>query len=97
MYLLVKVVEIKGLCPVYRVGDSFRLEDGYQLVADIPLCMHALAALMPFYNALRFCEPGQLGLAGKDNPTSAYVQCPDAVSSTCGGTVIFEIRRVDKP
>ena len=97
MHLLVKVVEIKGHCPVYTVGDSFRLEDGYRLVTDIPLCMHALAALIPFYNALRFFEPMQLGLAGKDNPTSAYVQCPDAVSSTEGGTVIFEIRRVDNP
>ena len=95
MYLLVNVVAIKGHCPVYKMGDSFRLEDGYRLVADIPLCMHALAVLMPFYNTLRFCEPKQLGLAGKYNSTSAYVQCPDAVSSTDGGTVIFELRRVD--
>ncbi|GAK59913.1 hypothetical proteinPH0647 [Candidatus Vecturithrix granuli] len=97
MYLLVKVVEIKGHCPVYKVGDSFRLEDGFRLVADIPLCMHALAALLPFYNALRFCEPKQLGLAEKDNPASAYVQCPDSVSRTDGGTVIFEISKVEKP
>lgn len=97
MHLLIRVVEIKGRCPVYKVGDSFRLEDGYRLISDIPLCMHALAALLPFYNALRFCEPKQLGLAGKDNPASAYIQCPDAVSSTGGGTVIFEISKVEKP
>jgi hypothetical protein len=53
MHLLVRVAEIKGRCPVYAVGDSFRLEDGYRLVSEIPLCMHSLAALLPYYNALR--------------------------------------------
>lgn len=27
MHLLVRVAEIKGRCPVYAVGDSFRLEE----------------------------------------------------------------------
>lgn len=97
MYLLVRVVEITGRCAVYKVGDSFRLEDGYRLVSHIPLCMHALAALLPFYNALRVSEPKQCGLAGKDNSAKAYIQCPDVVSYTGGGTVIFEISKMDKP
>ena len=53
MDLIVRVTEIKGRCPVYQVGDTFRLEGGFRLVADRPLCMHSLASLMPHYNALR--------------------------------------------
>lgn len=95
MDLIVTVKEIKGRCPVYKVGDSFKLENGYRLVTDIPLCMHSLAALMPHYNALRVSEPGDWGLAGKDDKTKAYVQCLDAMSYTDGGTAIFEISRVE--
>ncbi len=53
MDLIIKVEEIKGHCPVYKVGDIFKLEDGYRLTAEISLCMHALSSIMPFYNALR--------------------------------------------
>lgn len=94
MYLLVRVVEIKGKCPVYNVGDSFKLEDGYRLVSQIPLCMHSLASLLPHYNALRISEPGSWGLAGKEDNTKAYVQCLDASSYTDGGTAILEISRI---
>jgi uncharacterized repeat protein (TIGR04076 family) len=97
MHLLVRVAEIKGRCPVYAVGDSFRLEDGYRLVSEIPLCMHSLAALLPHYNALRVSEPEQWGLAGKEDKTKAYVQCLDAASYTDGGTAILEISKVDEP
>ena len=93
MDLSVTVKEIKGRCPVYRVGDRFRLESGYQLVSDIPLCMHALSAIMPFYNALRVAGPELWGLSGKENKESAYFQCPDALPYTDGGTVFFEITR----
>ena len=92
MHLLITVKEIKGNCPVYKVGDSFTLKEGYKLVSGIPVCMHGLAALMPFYNALRVSEPRRGGLAGQD-PEKAYVQCPDAVSHTGGGTVVFEISK----
>ena len=95
MDLIVTVKETKGRCPVHKVGDSFKLVNGYRLVTDIPLCMHSLAALMPHYNALRVSEPGDWGLAGKDNKTKAYVQCLDAMSYTDGGTAIFEISRVE--
>lgn len=97
MHLLVQVAEIKGRCPVYEVGDSFKLEDGYRLVSDIPLCMHSLAALLPHYNALRISEPEEWGLAGKENKKKAYVQCLDAASYTDGGTAIFEISKVGEP
>jgi uncharacterized repeat protein (TIGR04076 family) len=95
MNLLVRIKEIKGHCPVYEVNDSFKLIDGYKLVAEKPLCMHALAALTPYYNALRVAPPEKWGLAGKEDPDRAYVQCPDAEPYTDGGTVVFEISRED--
>ena len=93
MDLIVKVVEIKGTCPVYKVGDTFKLEDCYRLVSDIPLCMHSLASLMPHYNALRVSDPADWGLAGKHAPSKAYVQCLDPLAYTGGGTVVLEITR----
>ena len=94
MDIVVTVKEIKGRCPTYKkVGDSFVLKAGYQLVSDIPVCMHALASLMPYYNALRVSEPDNWGLEGKEDKTKAYIQCPDPFECTNGGTVIFEISK----
>lgn len=97
MDLIVRVKEIKGHCPVYKVGDTFVLKSGYRLVTEIPLCMHSLASLLPHYNALRVSEPGEWGLAGKNDKTKAYIQCLDAMAYTGGGTVTFEISRVANP
>ena len=93
MNLLIRVKEIKGHCPVYEVNDAFKLIDGYMLVSDKPLCMHSLAALLPHYNALTISPPRKWGLAGKEDPEKAYVQCLDARPYTDGGTAIFEISR----
>ncbi len=93
MDILVRVKEIKGECPVYKVGDSFNLKDGYRLLTEIPLCMHSLSSIIPYYNALQVSEPGKWGLAGKKDKGKAYVQCLDPHSYTGGGTVIFEISK----
>ncbi len=93
MDLVVTVKAIKGRCPTYKLGDSFTLKAGYQLVSETPVCMHALGALMPYYNALRVSEPVQWGIEGKDDPAKAYIHCPDSVDFTDGGTVTFEITR----
>ncbi len=93
MDLIIHVHEVKGNCPVYKQGDFFELQDGYKLVSNHPLCMHALSALIPYYNALRFTEPAALGLAGKKSSERAYIQCSDAMAYTDGGTVIFEIEK----
>ena len=69
------------------------LKAGYQLVSDGPVCMHGLASLMPYYNALRVSEPAQWGLDGKEDKSKAYIQCPDPFDCTSGGTVIFEISK----
>ena len=82
MDLIITVKEVRANCPAHKVGDSFTLKSGYLLVSDIPVCMHALSAIMPYYNALRVSEPAQWGLDGKDDKTRAYVQCPDAASHT---------------
>lgn len=93
MDLTITVKEIKGSCATYKVGDSFVLKAGYKLLSDIPVCMHGLASLMPYYNALRVSEPKAWGIEGKEDPTKAYIQCPDPVGHTGGGTVTFEITK----
>ena len=93
MNLIIRVKEIKGHCPVYKVNDTFKLIDGYKLTSEKPICMHSLAALLPHYNALRISSPQIWGLAGKEDPEKAYIQCLDAHSYTDGGTAIFEISR----
>ncbi len=37
----------------------------------------------------------KFGLAGKKDSSKAYIQCPDPYEYTGGGTVIFEIEKVD--
>ncbi len=49
---------------------------------------------MPYYNALRVSEPPQWALQGKDDKNKAYIQCPDPVAHTGGGTVTFEITKL---
>ena len=89
--LRIKVKEIKGHCPVYKVGDAFYITDGYKLKVTQPICMHALASIMPYYVALsRGVLPKELGLGEGD---VAYVQCLDPCEYTDGGTVVFEIKR----
>ena len=90
--LLVQVVDVQGHCPVYKVGDGFHIVDGYRLVTEIPLCMHALQSLTLYlyYVALSGgVEPTDLGLAGPDG--IAYVQCLDPQYYTDGGTVTFKL------
>jgi uncharacterized repeat protein (TIGR04076 family) len=95
MDLVIGVKEIKGHCPTFRAGDSFTLKACYQLVSDVPVCMHALASLVPWYNALAVSEPAAWGLDGKQDKSKAYIQCPDPCQYTNGGTVIFEISKVN--
>ncbi len=93
MDLIVKVKEIKGTCPVYSLGDSIVIREGYILDTknSPPVCMHSLASLMPYYVALsKGISPQALGLSGTKR-NRAYLQCLDPCEITGGGTVIFEI------
>ena len=88
--LLIEIVDIQGHCPVYQVGDYFYIQEGYKLVTNQPVCMHALQSLCPYYVPLsREITPTDLGLAGFDG--AAYVQCLDPQRYTAGGTVTFRI------
>lgn len=87
----VEVLEIKGRCPVYRVGDRFMILEGYKLQAERPLCLHSLASILPYYVALsRGVSPKDLGLGAED---AAYVQCLDPCERTGGGTAILRLTR----
>jgi uncharacterized repeat protein (TIGR04076 family) len=93
MDLIITVKEIKGTCPVYRLGDSIVIRAGYILdtTNSSPVCMHSLASLMPYYIALsKGIRPEDLGISGATEDR-AYVQCLDPCEITGGGTVIFEI------
>ena len=46
--LVIEVVDIQGHCPVYHLGDRFGIREGYKLVADRPVCMHALQSVCPY-------------------------------------------------
>ncbi|MFQ6108753.1 MAG: TIGR04076 family protein [Candidatus Aminicenantales bacterium] len=94
MRLVVEVIEIKGNCPVYRKGDRIILEEGYRvnLEETDAICMHSLASLLPYYNALaKGVSPVELGLARKAE--AAYLQCLNPQKHTGGGTVTFKVTR----
>lgn len=96
MKLVIKVVQIKGRCPVYSIGDKISLQDGYILdsAETDKACMHSLASILPYYVALsKGIKPKDLGLA-KGDSEEAYVQCLDPCELTKGGTVTFEISRM---
>ena len=94
--MITKVVEIKSKWTVYERGNRIILKDGYILdpgETEI-VCMHSLASVLPYYVALaKGVEPRELGLSRGDSK-EAYVQCLDPCEITGGGTVRFEISRV---
>ena len=89
--LQVKVCQIKGYCPVYKVGDKMTIE-GAKILLDKTdaVCIHALSTLLHYVVALdEGADPVKLGLS-KDKE-HAYMQCVDPGEPyTEGGTVIFD-------
>ncbi|KPK70151.1 hypothetical protein AMJ87_09365 [candidate division WOR_3 bacterium SM23_60] len=89
--LKITVHDIKGVCPIYRINDTFWIRDGYKLDRAGVLCMHSLSSIMPYYVALSRGIPAQeIGL-GSD---FAFVQCLDPCEFTGGGSVVFKIEPV---
>ena len=93
--LQVKVCQIKGNCPVYKVGDKMTI-DGAKILLDKTdaICTHALSTLLHYVVALdEGADPVKLGLSrDKDH---AYMQCVDPGKPyTEGGTVIFDCYRI---
>ncbi|MEM1625607.1 MAG: TIGR04076 family protein [Candidatus Nezhaarchaeales archaeon] len=93
--VLISVMEIKGSCPVYKVGDKMTLE-GFYIVSDGPanICIHALTAMMSLLSAFSHgASARDLGIGSKDD--EGYVQCPDpGPPYTEGGTVVFRLKRL---
>ncbi|NVM29695.1 MAG: TIGR04076 family protein [Candidatus Helarchaeota archaeon] len=92
--LEIKVKEIKGTCPVHKLGDRIVIEGPFvKLDETDALCTHAFSCLSTFLVALREgIDPKALGLA-KSSGDTAYYQCLDPGEPwTSGGTVLFEIK-----
>ena len=88
--LIYEVVEIRGKCPVYKVGDKIVIKGPeIDLKKTDALCIHSLHVLLHYAIALREgVDPVKLGLS-KDGK-HAYLQCLDPGEPyTEGGTVIF--------
>lgn len=97
--LEIEVCEVRGHCPVYRVGDKITVDDPKIVLEKTDaLCTHALSSLLHYVLALeRGADPVQLGLSKPKDKKYAYIQCVDPGEPyTQGGTVIFRIRKVSK-
>ena len=96
--LKIEVCEIRGKCPVYKVGDKMVI-DGPEIVLEKTdaVCIHALSSLLHYVIALdENVDPRKLGLSKRRN--SAYIQCVDPGEPyTSGGTVVFKCQRIRKP
>ncbi len=92
--LIITVEEIRGRCPVFKVGDKIIVEEPEIITEKTDaLCVHAfgsmLSMIIPLSRGVRFKE---LGLAKEEEV--GYVQCLDpGPPYTSGGTVVFKIER----
>ncbi|MFX1295299.1 MAG: TIGR04076 family protein [Promethearchaeota archaeon] len=92
--LEILVKKIRGICPVYKLGDKMVIEGpSIKLDETNAICVHAFSCLSTFLGALRGgVDPKVLGLA-KESGDTAYYQCLDPGEPyTAGGTVLFEIK-----
>jgi uncharacterized repeat protein (TIGR04076 family) len=97
--LEIEVVEIRGHCPVYKIGDKIVVADPRIVLEKTDaLCTHALSSLLHYVMVLeRGADPVELGLSKPEDREHAYIQCLDpGAPYTQGGTVVFKIRRIAK-
>lgn len=93
--LIITIEEIRGKCPVFKVGDKIIIEEPKIITEKTDrLCVHAfgsiLSMIIPLSRGVSFRE---LGLA-KEEEEVGYVQCLDpGPPYTSGGTVVFKIER----
>lgn len=95
--LEIEVVEVRGYCPVYRVGDRVVIDEPkIVLERTDALCVHALSSLLHYVLVLeRGCDPVELGLTKPEHREHAYIQCLDPGEPyTRGGTVVFRVRKL---
>jgi len=93
--LVLTVKEIRGMCPVFRVGDKIVIESP-RIVPERTdaMCVHALGSMLSVIIALSHgVSFRELGLAVEEGDVG-HVQCLDpGPPYTLGGTVLFEIKR----
>jgi len=91
----VVVKEVRGRCALgYRPGDRFTVEKYYIAGSGgKPICLHALSSMLTLLSPfLKGVSAKELGIGSEDD--IGYIQCPDPGKPyTCGGTVIFELKR----
>jgi uncharacterized repeat protein (TIGR04076 family) len=95
--LEIVVHEIKGKCPVYKLGDKMVIEDPQILIDGTDaICIHALSVILHYALILEKGEdPVKLGLSKPQDREHAYLQCVDPGKPyTDGGTVIFKCRKI---
>ncbi|ACS91009.1 TIGR04076 family protein [Thermococcus sibiricus] len=93
--LVIKIIKIRGKCPVFKVGDKITIEGPkINLEETNAICTHAFASFLPYIVALRKgVKPSEIGLGSGEK---AYVQCLDpGPPYTEGGTVIFEMMVIE--
>jgi len=97
--LEIEVCEIRGKCPVHKVGDKIVIDDPKIVLRETDaLCTHALSSLLHYVLALEEgADPVKLGLSKPEDREHAYIQCVDPGKPyTNGGTVIFRCRRIGR-
>jgi uncharacterized repeat protein (TIGR04076 family) len=97
--LEIDVVEVRGRCTVYKVGDRIVVADPEIVLEKTDaLCTHALSSLLHYVLALeRGADSVELGLSKPEDMENAYIQCVDPGQPyTQGGTVVFKIRKIKK-
>jgi uncharacterized repeat protein (TIGR04076 family) len=97
--LEIVVCEVRGHCPVYKVGDKITVDDPEIVLEKTDaLCTHALSSLLHYMIALeRGIDPVSLGLSTPKEGEHAYIQCVDPGEPyTHGGTVVFKIGKIKK-
>lgn len=97
--LEIEVCEVRGRCPVYKVGDKITVDDPKIVLGKTDaLCTHALSSLLHYVLTLeRGADPVKLGLSTLRDKEHAYIQCVDpGAPYTKGGTVVFKIRKVKR-
>jgi len=96
--LEIEVVEVRGRCPVYKVGDKVVVDDPEIVLEKTDaLCTHALSSLLHYVLVLeRGVDPVELGLSKPEDTGNAYIQCVDPGEPyTQGGSVVFKIRKIE--
>lgn len=88
--IIVTVEKIKGNCPVHKLGDRFKIKEGYILETETPICIHSLFSIMEFASILsRGTSPVELGSRSQ---SCIYISCPDPNEEySTGGNVIFKL------